>query len=90
MGRTLRGVSDTSWISAPRMSRFRVETWFDEGLGHPTNITPRGKIRGFIIPAALMREMFIKSKKVQLKNGDIYVQDFRVTIPKEEVMKYSF
>ena len=72
------------------MTQFKIERWFDEGLGRPENITKNGKVRGFILPASLMREMFIRSSKFQLKNGDVFVKDFRATIPKQEVLKYSF
>lgn len=90
MGRTLRAVFVTNSSSSSRPTRFRVEKWFDEGLGRPENITKNGKIKGFILPAALMREMFIHSIKIQLKNGDLFVKDFRATIPKLEVLRYSF
>ena len=90
MERTLRAVFATNLSSSPRTTRFQIERWFDEGLGRPDNITKSGKIKGFILPAPLMREMFIHSHKIQLKNGDVFVQDFRATIPKQEVLKYSF
>ena len=70
--------------------RFRIEKWFDDGWGRPENITKNGKIKGFILPAPLMREIFIRSRKIQLKNGDMFVKDFRATIPKKDVLKYSF
>ena len=64
--------------------------WFDEGIGRPENLTPKGKVKGFILSASLMKEMFIKSQKIMLENGDIYVQDLRAIIPKHDVLKYSF
>jgi len=90
MERTPHVAFATSSSSRPRMTRFRIERWFDEGLGRPENINKNGKIRGFILPAVLMREMFIRSRKIQLKNGDMFVKDFRATIPKQDVLKYSF
>ena len=90
MERTPRVASVTNLSSRPRMTRFRIERWFDEGLGRPENITKKGKVKGFILPASLMREMFIRSPKIQLENGDVFVKDFRATIPKQEVLKYSF
>jgi hypothetical protein len=84
------GFVTSSNSNSRKTPRFQIEKWFDEGLGKPENVTHGGKIKGFILPASLMREMFIRSHKIQLKNGDVFIQDFRATIPKQEVMKYSF